>query len=335
MNSNINLLTSRYTDPEGKDGICLMQLNNDRLIQTNAFFAGENPSYTVIGEDGYIYLANEVNNECRVSVCTIDNNGLKLKHHLTAPGSGVCHLSYDSKTGLLFASCYGSGHIHCFDTGTMSLKCSFLPEDSHNSHAHNTAVSNDGKWLFSTDLGKDIIYIFPMDEILQGKMIPVSCLELPENTGPRQIITLRDSRQLLCVNELDSSVMGLYFDDSAVKMSVTYKEVSTSHSNMKEQNYPGSATLSKSGKFLLVPNRGANTIAVFEVKDNELCWKYECDCHGDWPRYITLTEDGAYILVANQRSGNVVLYSYQEGAEVTLCYLNNIPVPDASCIVAL
>lgn len=341
MPINKILLAGRYTDPEGEDGICRLKLADNRLIITDAVSAGINPSYIIIA-DGLLYAANEIESECRISISTLSKEGLKAfeidndsKVFMHAPGSGVCHLSYDKKTGLLFASCYGSGHIHCFNTHTRSLSCSFLPKDSHNSHAHNTAISDDGKWLFATDLGKDEIHVFTMEDIIDKRMEPVYTYKLSPGTGPRQIITGLSDNRIICINELSSSVMIFSVDERNGRLYPEHMEASTRKMTSDNKNYPGTAALSKGGKYLIVPNRGADTLALFEIGKNEIIWRYECDCYGNWPRYVAFTEDYEFLLVANQKSGNVALFAYREESETPLKLLDSIAIKDVSCIIAL
>lgn len=336
------LLASRYTDPAGKDGICCLKITGDKLVRTDASYAGVNPSYILTGGNGLLYAANEVNTECRISICTVSGEGIKPQNlksdtgsYMLGPGQGACYLSLAKTADLLFASCYGSGHINCFDTRTRALKCSFLPKDTHNSHAHNTVISNDGKWLYAADLGEDKVYTFHMEEILKGKMEPVDFYRFSSGTGPRQILAGNYSNQILCVNELDSSIVLFRSDDSTGKLYPVHMEASTRKRLPGVNNYPGTAVFSKSGRYLIVPNRGANTLALFEVGKNELKWKYECDCYGNWPRYTTFTEDGNYLLVANQKSGTVALFAYCEEADNPFCFLDSIAVQEVSCVIAL
>lgn len=336
-----NLLAGRYTDPAGNDGICCIKLAGEKLAMTDVVSAGANPSYFVVGS-GLLYAANEVDTECRIGIYTVSKEGIKVFNRdgekgkvMLGPGSGACHLSFDNNSGLLFASCYGSGHIHCFNTRTLSLSCSYLPKDPHNSHAHNTSISSDGKWLFSADLGKDKIYIFAMEDVIDKRMVPAASYRLSPGTGPRQVITGLSDDRIICVNELSSTMTLLHFDEKAVRLYPEHTTASTMHTEPDIKNYPGSAVLAKNGKHLIVPNRGVNTLALFEIDNNELIYKYECDCHGDWPRFITFTGEGRYLLAANQKSGNVALFAYHEEDGKHMHFLHSIAVRDVSCIIAL
>lgn len=331
----INLLASGYTNKDRKEGICLLRLEQNRLIMTDAISAGENPSYLISDGKGYYYAANETNEKCSISVCTSDSEGIKLQKQWHSIGNGVCHLSYEKNNGFLFASCYGNGDVVCFDTKTGNVIGSFLPEESRDAHAHGTAISRNGKWLFSVDLGLDRIYAFRMEAVKNGIMEPETCLMLSKGTGPRQLITSRTEGYLYCVNELESSVKMITYDDETGEQSLLKTTGVSNKKLLQGQNYPGTAAISNNEKYLFVPNRGANTISVFDTSKKDLKLIFECDCMGDWPRYLMLTENEKYLLAANQRSGNVVLFSFHEGNKKLLSYLDSIQVPEVSCIIEI
>jgi 6-phosphogluconolactonase len=334
-----NLLAGRYTNPAEGDGICAVKLDGDGLSLAGAAHAGENPSYLTVG-DGYIYALNEIEDGCIVRRLFVSEDGLVTDKDgdggavMRGPGSGACHLCFDDRSGLLFASCYGSGHINCFNTGTLSLSCSYQPKDAHSSHAHCTALSSDGEWLFAADLGRDEVYIFAMEEIRSNRMVPEGSFKFSSGTGPRQVITGLSDNRILCINELDSTIALLYFEEKGLRLHQEQRLDSTRHTASGIKNYPGSAALSEDRKLLIVPNRGANTLALFRTDNNGLTYKYECNCHGDWPRYAAFARGGRYVLSANQQSGNIALFEYHEKDDM-LSFLHSLAVHGVSCIAAL
>ena len=326
----INVIASSYTSRNNHYGVSLLQAEEKQLFLRDIAIAGEQPSYLVSDGKDTLYVANEIDDRCCISICTLTPEGLILKGQMNSRGQGACHLSYDRATGLLFASCYGSGHIVCFDTALQKEKCSFLPEDCEGSHAHGTVIAFDGEWLFSVDLGKDCIHAFRMEEIMEGSMKPVSTLTLKPSTGPRQILTDPKHSRLYCINELDSSVHVISFDKGSGKMSFLHAFAA---SKREKENYPGTAAITRDGRYLFVPNRGANTIALFEIGSDQPIMKYECDCLGIWPRYLCLTEDDTRLLVANQRSGNITMFSFREYEKEALTYLDSIAIGEANCVL--
>jgi 6-phosphogluconolactonase len=265
------------------------------------------------------------------SVTEPERDGGAVMH---GPGSEACHLCFDDKSGFLFASCYGSGHINCFNTRTLSLFCSYLPMDACNSHAHCTALSSCREWLFAVDLGRDEIYIFAMEEIRTGRMVPEGSFKFPAGTGPRQVITGLSDNRIICINEQNSTVSFLYFDEKSIRLHQEQNIASTRKIQSGMKNYPGSAVLSEDNKLLIVPNRGVNTLALFRVDNNGLTYRTEWDCRGNWPRFTALAGGGRFILAANRKSGNIALFEYHEEGD-KLKLLNSIAVSGASCIMAL
>lgn len=57
----------------------------------------------------------------------------------------------------------------------------------------------------------------------------------------------------------------------------------------------------------------------------------EHSCFGDWPRYITLTDDERFFLVTNQNSHEVSVISYEQETG-GLILADRIGVVNPSCI---
>ncbi len=325
-----NLIAGSYTSAEHPYGISLLQINQKQLSLSDRLNAGKHPSFLISDGNERFYIANEINSSCNIGIYALSPDGIRPQGQMSSEGQGACHLSYDQATGLLFASCYGSGHIVCFDTKERRVKCSFRSEDNEGSHAHGTTIAFDGKWLLAVDLGKDLIDAFRMEDIMEGRMKPVSSLTLPASTGPRQILADSLGNRLYSINELDSSIYVIEFDKGSGAMTPRQKIAATATG---KENYPGTAVLTKNGSHLLLPNRGANTISVFETEGATLSLKGEYSCFGDWPRYLNLTEDEEHLLVANQRSGELVLFLWRAESQKPLTYLDRIRIPEVSCVI--
>ena len=81
------------------------------------------------------------------------------------------------------------------------------------------------------------------------------------------------------------------------------------------RNYPSGLTISPDGHYLMLANRGADTIATFWIdpETGMARLRDEVPCGGTFPRAIRLDRSGRTLAVANQRSGNVVLFERDFG----------------------
>jgi 6-phosphogluconolactonase len=78
------------------------------------------------------------------------------------------------------------------------------------------------------------------------------------------------------------------------------------------KSYCADIHISANGRFLYGSNRGHNSIAVFDINGDGLKLKANVPVEGNWPRNFALSPDGRFLLVANQRSGNITVFSIDE-----------------------
>ena len=99
-----------------------------------------------------------------------------------------------------------------------------------------------------------------------------------------------------------------------------------------KKNYAAALQITPDEKYLLVSNRGDENIAIFnlhETKEQILSVKEHLNCHGSFTRYFTFDPTGKFLLVANQKSNNLICFSYNSdnGTYTFVSQLNNIPSP--------
>ena len=101
------------------------------------------------------------------------------------------------------------------------------------------------------------------------------------------------------------------------------------HLDSSKENYPAELQLTPEGNDLLVSNRGDENIAVFSVGDEVLNVREHLDSRGSFTRHFTFDPTGAFLLVANQKSNNLICYSYNRasGTYDFISQLNNIQSP--------
>ena len=178
-------------------------------------------------------------------------------------------------------------------------------------YAHCVFFTQDGKKLGIADLGCDAVFFYD----LEGK-IPVTrpggkspvVLKADPGDGPRHAIFSKDGRHLFVVNELSSSVTS-YAYDGKEKFTRIGK-----WSMLPEGTDPLKAAaikLTQDGKILMASNRGCDSIAFFELKDNgELELKNIAPLKGKFPRDFELMPGERFMVVGHKMSDEIQVYSF-------------------------
>ena len=176
---------------------------------------------------------------------------------------------------------------------------------------------------FVVDLGLDKIFIYHVDS-----MQCVSEVALPKGKGPRHLLFHPTIRVAYLVNELDSTVSSfrVCLDDidhprlslmqcvGSLPEDVQAKKVFDPRGAWKASSHSSEIRLHPSGRFLLVGNRGHDSIAVYVVNqdDGSIALVDIVASGGACPRNFNFTPTGKFVLVGNQNSHNLASFSFCE-----------------------
>jgi 6-phosphogluconolactonase len=132
------------------------------------------------------------------------------------------------------------------------------------------------------------------------------------------------------VNELDSTLAVFTRDGGTF---VRSGAVRTVPDGFTRENFPSAVRVSASGRSVLTANRGQDSIAVFSFDQatGQLTPTLTAPCGGRWPRDFVLSPDGTRLAVANQRSGTVALFDFDED-EPGLRYVSAVRVHAPACV---
>jgi 6-phosphogluconolactonase len=200
-------------------------------------------------------------------------------------------------------------------------------------HAHEARFLPGIRQVVSVDLGRDQLWFSRLDA--SGKKLVADrqrTLDLPPGTGPRHFVLHPNGEWMYVVNEPGNSVSVVH--KTAVGRWVLKKTVSTLPAGFNGKSYCAEIRITQDGRFLYVPNRGHNSMAVFSLENGggSLRLMKNIPVHGDFPRFFILTTDGNYLLVANQKSDNLVVFRRDKNSG-PLYYVSEMRVPSPVCIV--
>ncbi len=287
------------------------------LISAGTAAKAASPSFLVLNKEHTLLYAVNEDTSSASAYRVAGDGGLTLLNSLPAgdkPGAGPCHLCLIPEAGMLVVANYGGGSVATFaleKDGSLKALSGFHqhtgsggnPSRQKEPHAHSAVLSPGGGYVLVNDLGTDQIYIYavhPESKTLKLK----SKTALKPGSGPRHGAFSPDGKTFYSLNELDSSVTSLTWDEASGSLKAG-ASVSTLPEGFKGNN--STAEIVTNGTFVYGSNRGHDSIAVFSVGAGGLKPLEHQLTGGKVPRNFTLSPDGKWLLSAHQASNDITV----------------------------
>lgn len=329
----------------GEDGKGLtifdFETGTGKMVQVSKWDTGPEPTYFCFSQkDSLLIVANEVmnfKNSDGGGLSTFrynsDDASLEKTGELLIPYGGPCFVSLSADGGHVFLANYPMGSVVVVKlsdgipvriTDTI-LYVKVTPEVSH---AHMIRHDPSGRMVYVSDLGQDMIFRYNFNTV-NGKLIPVDTLVIPEGYGPRHFDFNPDGSFLYIINELSSKITVF----SLVGKPALIQTVSTVSSDFTGDNFCADIHMSKDGRYLYGSNRGENTIVTFSVNpDGTIKPIGHTPCGGDWPRNFTIDPSGQFLIAGNQRSDNIVVMKIDQSTGVPYAERMRYKIKAPACI---
>ena len=315
------------------------------------------PSYLAVSSPHKVlYVASENSEEGRISALRLDADGLTLLGSVGTGGHAAVHLAID-QTGrwLAVANYRGEPKGQDISVAVFPIQVDGMLGDMAASarhegsgpdrdrqatpHTHCVAFSPDNRLLAVVDLGTDGLWLYHF-KAASGALDLASEVKLPAGSGPRHCAFHPREPLIYVCGELDSTLVTLRYDPAAGTAAIADSDAATRVSGRgavsklgpKRANYPSGLAISPDGRYLMLGNRGSDTIAIFWIdpETGMACFREEVPCGGKFPRAIRLDNTGRVLAVANNKSGNVALFSRDfESGKLTPMPHGELELPSA------
>ncbi len=124
--------------------------------------------------------------------------------------------------------------------------------------------------------------------------------------GPRHIVLSESEKLLYIITEYSNEIL-VYENRGAYRL---LQKISTLPEGYTGDSNCSTLCFSKDRRFLYAANRGADTVALFSVKQDELLERItEYYCGGKHPRHMIVTEDGKRLIICNQQSNLISVFA--------------------------
>lgn len=340
----IGSYTQMITEDFGGSGLGIYSMTLDPgngQLELHHVQRSINPSYLAI--DPYLeilYCIKEVaaSDSPLISAYRIEKDqSLTLINSREVHGALPCHILWHKNN--LYVACYATGNVLAYplDQDGSILPCSqnyqhqggvanSLRQEAP--HAHQVCLHPNEKEFYVPDLGIDCLKAYQLDssQFLPNPKLDVS---LPAGGGPRHMVFTRTGDLAFVINELTAEI-------SVVKKSENgFKFIKSLGSLPKDYVGTPSASairLHPSGKYLYAGNRGSETIAIFEVKDEDINLKELIRVEGKTIREFNISPDGKWLLVACQDSHDLISYALSKNGSLNETFRTNA-VSSPVCIL--
>ena len=254
------------------------------------------------------------------AVIDVVEGKFKVRNIISLQGRTPAHITLSPDGKYLYTANYSNGDIAEIalqggDVRFIKHSGKSIHKRQKSPHPHQCLFNPVGDELYDCDLGTDEIFVYDYSAASGIKTPVKEKIKLPPGSGPRHLTFAPGGNTLYCANELSSTVTAFVRKNNTWHM---LKTVST----LKEPfagNYPGAIKISNCGKFVLVSNRGHNSIALFEASGSEdLVLLETVKVRGDFPYDILLLDNDQKVAVCNYKSGTLEIFNFSKAEKKLL-----------------
>lgn len=277
-----------------------------------------NPSYLAVHPDSRVlYAVHElvvpgVALPGRLSAFHIEDRTLRFLNDVSSEGEAPCHLSVDPAGRSVLVAHYTSGSVVTAPLNSDGSVASVGYIDRHRgpSHVHMVAPGPDGRFVYSSDLGADAVFVYPRDE-KTGRLGPAVRYPSESGAGPRHFAFSHSGKHFYLVCEKSGTIEVSAVDCESGALT-RIQTVATVPADETRPAGCGAIRLSPDGRFLYASNRlGVDTLVAYEVEGSgRLGLARWYPSGGQSPRDFVFDPTGRFVLVALQGSGLIRVFRF-------------------------
>jgi 6-phosphogluconolactonase len=329
-----------YSSPQASgggrgEGIYQYEMNRTTgALERRALVAtAMNPAWLALDASRtHLYSANEVATPATgsgsVSAYAIDraSGQLSLLNTVSSEGAGPAHMSVHPSGLHAFVANYAGGTVAVLPirpTGELGAATdikrhegtvgparatsappgSFAISGHDRPHAHMIQPDPSGRFVLSTDLGLDRIFIWRFDP-RGGTLTPNDppSVALPPGDGPRHFAFHPNGRWLYSLQEEASTLVRFDYDPANGTLEAK-QTVSSLPQGFAGTNFTSQVMVSPDARFLYAANRLHDSIAWFSIgARGTLTFAGEEWTRGDYPRHFNIDPTANFLFSCNQRA---------------------------------
>jgi 6-phosphogluconolactonase len=304
-------------------GIYVSRLNatTGQLTTPQLAAVAANPSYLAVHPTRrFLYAVNEhiemdgkTPGEVSAFAIQPDSGQLTLLNRVSSRGGMPCHLALDATGRTLGVANWATGSVASFPvhrSGALGEAAGFsqhVAEGTAKVHCHAVVFSPDNRFLIETDTSLNTIFVHRL-QAATATIQPhrPTALRLENPASPRHLVFHPNGRWAYVANESGPGCTMLTYD----RRRGTFREGAVTRT--VPTAYPGRATpaeavMHPSGNFVLISNRGHESIAVLRIHptDGSLTLVEAFEPGGVGARSFNIDPTGQWLFALMQRSNQI------------------------------
>ncbi|MEP6787571.1 MAG: lactonase family protein [Acidobacteriota bacterium] len=350
------LYVGTYTANTKSEGIYVYSFDRatGKLSHRDTVKGIAEPSFLAIDKKSQnLYAVNELeeyegkpSGACSAFAINQKTGGLSFLNKRPSLGGAPCHVTASDNGKFVIVANYMGGNISIFPIqkgGMIGSASDFVQfsgsgpnkERQLSPHAHSVTLDRNNRFAFVADLGTDRVMIYGFDKD-KGKLTPNPAqpfFPTKAGAGPRHFAFHPNGKLAFVINELDSTISSLGYDEKAGKLT-EIKTLSTLSAESSAANACADVHVSPDGKMLYGSNRGQDTIAAFAIDQTSgvISPVEKIATGGKRPRNFVIDPAGNFLLAANQDTNNITVFSIDRTAGRLRSIGISIEVPSPVCL---
>ena len=326
--SNVNgqqtqLLIGTYTNKGNSDGIYVYDFNlKTGEYKLKSTVKTPNPSFLTLSKNNKnVYSVNETGQNSTVSSFNYNklNGELSYLNQQPTNGADPCYIINDEQN--VISANYSGGSITVFGRrkdGSLSAAKQLIQHTGkridekkrqESAHVHQVQFTPDKRYIISTDLGEDQIYIYRYQPHSDNQVLTLSkVIKTNMGSGPRHLTFSKNGKFVYLTHEFNGIITVFNYKNGNLNQ---LQEISTVGEKLKDKIDGADIHVSPDGKFLYQTNRGdLNSISLFAIgKNGKLSLSETISTLGKGPRNFAIDPSGNHLLVAHQNTNDVVIFN--------------------------
>lgn len=303
---NLNCFAGCYVSPESK-GIFQFPFDEETGRMGKPALSIPMPDCKFLScYDGFISSTYCQNGASGVALLSVEEQGLTYLSRQQQGKVAPCFVGFFGD--LVISANYHEGTVFLARRKGETLVNEKTISIGEKAGCHQALVH--GKFLLIPCLELDCIRLFD----LQNDCADAGEIPFPKGSGPRHGVFDKEHRRFWVVGERDNRLYCFTPEEGNRFARINTLDIVEGNASTMSQS--AAIKLSLDERFLVVSTRGANLLTVFDITGETPVLIGQYPCGGDGPRDFCFSPDGRFILVANQHSGEVVSFSFDQKSGV-------------------
>ncbi len=299
-----------------------------------------------------IYLANNPGGSTTVETSihsyAVDAATGKLQqiNQVTSGASDTTYLVIDAKSNTLFGAAFGSGEVTALPLLSDGSLGAVVSGQKHTGsgphprqtspHAHAVAVAPGGRYVLSSDMGADRIFVHRFDPATRALTPAATPFEAsPPGTGPRHLVFHPGGNFLYTNTELTADVRAYRWDAKQGRLQFIESVSAYPAGYTGHERSSAEIGVSRDGRFLYVTLRGdQDSIVVYEVNNRTGALKeiQRIASQGKSPRSFGIDPTGRWMLITHDVSGSLNLFGIDKKTGKLSATGESLSIPGAATV---